>query len=77
MPGALYQCLGEFAARGINLTKLESRPDRQRPWHYVFYLDFEGHREEQECSGALAALKSKCSFVKVLGSYPMTKSTED
>ncbi len=77
MPGALYQCLAEFATRGLNLTKLESRPDRQRPWHYVFYLDFEGHREEPECSQAIAALKSKCSFVKVLGSYPMTKSKED
>ncbi|MEW6231484.1 MAG: prephenate dehydratase [Chloroflexota bacterium] len=70
VPGALYACLGEFAARGINLTKLESRPDRQRPWHYVFYLDFEGHRDDAPCRDALSGLLSKTSFLKVLGSYP-------
>ncbi|MBI4789213.1 MAG: prephenate dehydratase [Chloroflexi bacterium] len=69
VPGALYACLGEFAARGINLTKLESRPDRQRPWHYVFYLDFEGHRDDAPCRDALRGLLSKTSFLKVLGSY--------
>jgi prephenate dehydratase len=70
IPGALYACMGEFASRAINLTKLESRPDRQRPWHYVFYLDFEGHRDEDACRAALTGLIDKTSFVKVLGSYP-------
>ncbi len=70
VPGALYACLGEFARRGINLTKLESRPDRQRPWHYVFYLDFEGHLDDPACRAALDALLLDHSFVKVLGSYP-------
>ncbi len=69
-PGALYDCLGHFAARGINLAKLESRPDRKRPWHYVFYLDFEGHREDSACRDALFDLLGKASFLKVLGSYP-------
>jgi prephenate dehydratase len=70
IPGALYACLGEFASHNLNLTKLESRPDRQRPWHYVFYVDFEGHREDAACRDALNGLVDKTSFVKVLGSYP-------
>ncbi|MGB8646276.1 MAG: prephenate dehydratase [Anaerolineae bacterium] len=70
-PGALYDCLGEFATRRINLTKLESRPDRRHPWHYVFYLDFEGHWQDPACGQALVGLLNISSFVKVLGSYPM------
>jgi prephenate dehydratase len=70
VPGALHACLGEFAERGINLTKLESRPRRNRPWHYVFYLDFEGHRQDPPCEEALLGLLREASFVKVLGSYP-------
>lgn len=78
VPGALYHCLGEFAAHGINLTKLESRPDRQRPWHYVFYLDLEGHRDEPACRAALEGLRAHVSFLRVLGSYPAaTTPTED
>ncbi len=69
-PGALYTCLGEFAQRGINLTKLESRPRRNRPWHYVFYLDFEGHWQDPVCQEALVGLLSRAAFVKLLGSYP-------
>ncbi|MDP2208452.1 MAG: prephenate dehydratase [Bacteroidota bacterium] len=68
--GALYDCLGYLALRGINLTKLESRPDRRNAWHYVFYLDFEGHREDQPCRDMLNDLQNKSSFLKVLGSYP-------
>lgn len=70
VPGALYRALGEFALRGINLTKIESRPTRQRPWEYNFYLDFEGHRTEAKCAEALEGLKSNALFVKILGSYP-------
>lgn len=69
-PGAIYTCLGEFASRGLNLTKLESRPDRQNPWHYVFYLDFEGHWDDAPCREALHGLQKASSFLKVLGSYP-------
>ncbi|MBI3961676.1 MAG: prephenate dehydratase [Deinococcus sp.] len=69
-PGDLYEALGEFARRGINLTKLESRPRRNRPWNYVFYVDFEGHWEEPHVSEALVHLLRKASFVKIIGSYP-------
>ena len=69
-PGALVACLDEFASRGINLTKLESRPRRNRPWHYVFYLDFEGHWQDEPCREALVALLARAAFVKLLGSYP-------
>ncbi|MEM2130477.1 MAG: prephenate dehydratase [Candidatus Bathyarchaeia archaeon] len=70
IPGALYQVLGEFAKRGINLTKIESRPTKRQPWEYNFYLDFEGHRTEKRCNEAIEGLRSKAVFVKVLGSYP-------
>jgi len=69
-PAALYECLGEFASRGLNLTKIESRPRRNRPWEPVFYLDFEGHWQESHCQEALARLLQRASFVKMLGSYP-------
>lgn len=69
-PAALYECLGEFASRGLNLTKIESRPRRNRPWEPVFYLDFEGHWQDPLCQEALARLLQRASFVKMLGSYP-------
>ncbi len=70
VPGALHACLGEIASRQINLTKLESRPDRRRPWHYVFYVDVEGHEDDPACREALEGLRQRTSFLKVLGSYP-------
>jgi len=70
VPGALVACLNEFATRGINLTKLESRPRRNRPWHYVFYLDCEGHWQDSPCREALVGLLARAAFVKLLGSYP-------
>jgi prephenate dehydratase len=70
IPGALYACLGAFATRDINLTKLESRPSRDKPWEYIFYVDFEGHIDDQVCQEALAELKEKTNFIKILGSYP-------
>jgi chorismate mutase/prephenate dehydratase len=68
-PGSLCRALGEFAKRNINLTKIESRPTKQKPWEYNFYLDFEGHRGEQRCAEALKALEKYATFVKILGSY--------
>lgn len=72
-PGALYEALGEFARRSINLTKLESRPTRQKPWQYNFYLDFDGHREDAAAREALADVEKLTIFLKVLGSYPKAK----
>lgn len=69
-PGSLYNALGEFAKRGINLTRIESRPTKQKPWEYNFYLDFEGHRSEPRCAQVLEALRGYAVFVKILGSYP-------
>ncbi len=69
-PGALFQVLEAFATRGINLTKIESRPQRGRPWEYVFYLDFEGHQTEMLIREALEEMRKRSIFVKILGSYP-------
>lgn len=69
-PGSLLQALSEFANRRINLTKLESRPRRNRPWQYVFYLDFEGSWQDPAAGEALINLLSHAAFVKLLGSYP-------
>jgi prephenate dehydratase len=70
IPGSLYACLGAFATRNINLTKLESRPSRDKPWEYVFYVDFEGHIDDRVCKDAMAELKKTTNFIKILGSYP-------
>ena len=69
-PGSLYNALGEFAKRGINLMRIESRPTKQKPWEYNFYLDFEGHRSEPRCAEVIEALREFAVFVKILGSYP-------
>ncbi len=76
-PGALYDSLGEFAQRHINLTKIESRPRRNRPWQYMFYLDFDGHWQDPECEAAIMGLLRRSSFVKLLGSYPAAMTPHD
>lgn len=68
VPAALYKCLGGFATNGINLTKIESRPDGN--WNYRFYLDMEGHKEDENVKKALVELKMFASYIKILGSYP-------
>lgn len=73
VPGALYEIMGELAQRGINLTKIESRPRRNRPWHYLFYMDFEGHEDDPPVQEALLGILKRSSFLKVLGSYPAAK----
>ncbi len=69
-PGSLYRILGIFATRNINLTKLESRPSRTKPWEYVFYVDFEGHLDGEVCQEAVRELQKETTFIKILGSYP-------
>ena len=76
LPGSLYHCLGEFAERNINLTKIESRPRRNRPWQYLFYLDFEGHWQDAPAEAALLGLLRRAGFVKMLGSYPMATTPQ-
>jgi chorismate mutase/prephenate dehydratase len=69
-PGSLYRILGIFATRNINLTKLESRPSRTKPWEYVFYADFEGHLGGKVYQEAVTELQRETTFIKILGSYP-------
>ena len=69
-PGTLYQVLKLFSERGMNLTKIESRPVRDRAWEYVFFIDFEGHVKDESVSALMAELEKKVFFLKLLGSYP-------
>jgi len=69
-PGVLYRMLESFASFGINLTKIESRPLKKKAWEYVFFLDMEGHVDDEDVKKAVSALKERCQFMKVLGSYP-------
>jgi prephenate dehydratase len=69
LPGALFNILEEFANRKINLTKIESRPTKETPWEYNFYVDFEGHVSDTIVGEALYSIKKKTSFIKILGSY--------
>ena len=69
-PGALYDALRDLSERKINLTKIESRPTRQKAWEYNFYVDFDGHHEDESIQKALKSLEESAIFVKILGSYP-------
>ena len=69
-PGILYRVLGTFAERGLNMTKIESRPSRRRPWEYVFFVDIDGHERDVPMAAALEAVRKVSESVKVLGSYP-------
>lgn len=70
-PGALVECLGEFSSRGINLTRIESRPLRQGLGRYMFFCDLEGRETDDVVSEAIAALRTKAASVRILGSYPV------
>ncbi|PYM93281.1 MAG: hypothetical protein DME04_12075 [Candidatus Rokuibacteriota bacterium] len=69
-PGTLYRILEPLARLGINLTKIESRPAKQRPWEYVIFVDVEGHRDTSQVASALSEIGERTLFLKVLGSYP-------
>ena len=69
-PGWLVRCLSEFAFRGVNLTKIESRPLRAQLGHYRFFVDCEGHAAQSPVADAVAGLRAHCERVEVLGSYP-------
>lgn len=69
-PGALAEVLNLFASRGINCSKIESRPTREVFGEYVFLIDFEGHADDPGCAETLAAIEPLCATLKVFGSYP-------
>ena len=69
-PGLLYDTLGEFATREINMIKIESRPNRRNPGRYVFLIDIDGHRETPPVRAALDGMQARTSMFKILGSYP-------
>jgi chorismate mutase/prephenate dehydratase len=68
--GALYDLLRPLASHGINMTKIESRPSRRKAWEYLFFVDVEGHVQEDRVKKALEEVKSRVLFLKILGSYP-------
>lgn len=70
--GAIYKLLEPLAQHGVSMTRLESRPSRTGLWQYVFFVDIEGHQEDTNVAAALAELREKASFTKILGSYPAT-----
>ncbi len=73
IPGALFRSLSAFALRDLNLTKIESRPLRGKPWEYLFYLDFIGHAEDPASRNALGHLGELADMLRVLGCYPIGK----
>ena len=75
-PGALFKALSVFALRDIDLTKLESRPARGRPWEYVFYADLAAGRDELRCGRAIVHLAESARWVRTLGSYPRWQATD-
>jgi len=72
-PGILYRMLEPFSKRGINLSKIESRPMKGRAWEYIFFLDMEGHIHNEQVATAVEELQGYCQFLKVLGSYPKAR----
>jgi chorismate mutase/prephenate dehydratase len=68
--GSLYSALSPFRRYRINMSKIESRPSKRRAWEYFFFVDCDGHFEDQRLQRALRGLSEHCSYVKVLGSYP-------
>ena len=75
-PGNLYNSIGEFARRNINLVKIESRPTKQELGRYIFLIDCEGHRAENDVAAALNGLQERVDMLKVLGSYPTWEPPE-
>ncbi|MGJ8694800.1 MAG: prephenate dehydratase [Verrucomicrobiaceae bacterium] len=69
-PGSLVKALQAFDSFEINMSKIESRPSKQKDWEYIFYVDFAGHCDDEAVQKALADLETHCSVVKILGSYP-------
>jgi chorismate mutase/prephenate dehydratase len=75
-PGAVHALLSPLAAHGVSMSRIESRPARARTalWEYLFFIDVEGHQKDEHVAQALAALRSKAPYLKILGSYPVAAS---
>jgi chorismate mutase/prephenate dehydratase len=75
-PGAVHALLTPIAEHGVSMTRIESRPARARSalWEYLFFIDVEGHQKDERVAAALAALRSKAPYFKILGSYPVAVS---
>ena len=73
-PGLLHEILGDFASHSVNLTRIESRPTKRALGEYLFFIDFEGHIDEDRVSKALEGVRSRVTKLKLLGSYPQHKS---
>jgi prephenate dehydratase len=69
-PGGLYEILEVFAKNKINLTKIESRPSKEKLGSYIFFVDFEGHRTDKLIGNILNIIRIKLEYIKILGSYP-------
>ena len=70
VPGSLHRCLGAFATRGVNLSRLESRPTRTARWEYVFWADVDADPADPTCAAALDDLRAEAEMVRILGAYP-------
>ncbi|WP_292993144.1 prephenate dehydratase [Nitrosomonas sp.] len=70
--GAIYKLLEPLAQHGVSMSRLESRPSRTGLWQYVFFIDIEGHQQDENVAAALTELREKAAFLKILGSYPAT-----
>lgn len=68
--GAVYKMLAPLSDNGVSMSRFESRPARTGQWEYYFYVDIEGHRQEERVAKALSELQAQCAFFKVMGSYP-------
>ena len=73
-PGGLKDALSAFSDEGVNLTRIESRPSRRRAWTYVFFVDFQGHPEDERVKRALEKLDERCTYVRLIGAYPEVSS---
>jgi prephenate dehydratase len=73
VPGSLHRCLGAFATRGVNLSRLESRPARTARWEYDFWVDIDADAADPTCAAAIDDLRSEAQMVRVLGAYPAAR----
>ena len=69
--GALHDAINPFRRFRINMTKIESRPNKRKAWEYFFFVDCDGHMNDTKVANAIRLLEEHCNFVKILGSYPV------